>query len=186
MTSESSDGVKRSFRHPFLQACGMFVGEMMCMIAFYIVRWRRRRRSQSGIEVQDSDDEGPRPFNPFIFLPPALCDMTATSIQYIGLTLTYASSFQMLRGAVIIFTGLLSKIFLRRRLQAFRWVGILFVMAGLAVVGMCDIFYPANDDGGHNQTVTSNEYFGVFNKANEASNHSTNEQLLGKYFFDEK
>ena len=38
------------------------------------------------------------PFNPFIFLPPALCDMTATSIQYIGLTLTFASSFQMLRG----------------------------------------------------------------------------------------
>ena len=31
--------------------------------------------------------------------------MTATSVQYIGLTLTYASSFQMLRGAVIIFTG---------------------------------------------------------------------------------
>ena len=41
-----------------------------------------------------------------IFLPPALCDMTATSVQYIGLTLTYASSFQMLRGAVIIFTGI--------------------------------------------------------------------------------
>ena len=31
--------------------------------------------------------------------------MTATSVQYIGLTFTYASSFQMLRGAVIIFTG---------------------------------------------------------------------------------
>ena len=44
-----------------------------------------------------------------IFLPPALCDMTATSVQYIGLTLTYASSFQMLRGAVIIFTGELAK-----------------------------------------------------------------------------
>ena len=43
------------------------------------------------------------PFNPFIFLPPALCDMTATSIQYIGLTLTYASSFQMLRGKFIFF-----------------------------------------------------------------------------------
>ena len=40
-----------------------------------------------------------------VFLPPALCDMTAPSLQYIGLTLTYASSFQMLRGAVIIFTG---------------------------------------------------------------------------------
>ena len=43
-------------------------------------------------------EPGETPFNPFIFLPPALCDMTATSLQYIGLTLTFASSFQMLRG----------------------------------------------------------------------------------------
>ena len=116
MTSESSDGVRRSFRHPFLQACGMFVGEMMCMVAFYLVKYYRKRkarqqsRNNSGIEVEQTEEEqenldngqeiGPQavPFNPLIFLPPALCDMTATSIQYIGLTLTYASSFQMLRG----------------------------------------------------------------------------------------
>lgn len=48
---------------------------------------------------------GNRDFSPFIFLPPALCDMTGTSLMYIGLNLTYASSFQMLRGALIIFTG---------------------------------------------------------------------------------
>ena len=50
---------------------------------------------------------------PQVFLPPALCDMTATSVQYIGLTLTYASSFQMLRGAVIIFTGIIINIYSR-------------------------------------------------------------------------
>ena len=51
-------------------------------------------------EDQEDDSEGPQPtpFNPLIFWPAALCDMTATSIQYIALTLTYASSFQMLRG----------------------------------------------------------------------------------------
>jgi hypothetical protein len=27
------------------------------------------------------DPSAPKKFNPFIFLPPALCDMTATSIQ---------------------------------------------------------------------------------------------------------
>lgn len=37
-------------------------------------------------------------FSPFIFLPPALLDMLATSTMYVGLNLTYASSFQMLRG----------------------------------------------------------------------------------------
>ena len=51
-------------------------------------------------EDQEDDSEGPQPtpFNPLIFWPAAICDMTATSIQYIALTLTYASSFQMLRG----------------------------------------------------------------------------------------
>merc|ERR1719430_876474 len=47
--------------------------------------------------------------------------MTATSVQYIGLTLTYASSFQMLRGAVIIFTGMV------------------FVIGGLVTVGLSDM-----------------------------------------------
>jgi drug/metabolite transporter (DMT)-like permease len=78
---------------------------------------------------------GTRSFNPLIFLPPALCDMTATSLMYIGLNMTYASSFQMLRGALIIFTGFLSVAFLNRRLKAYEWLGIFVVMAGLVIVG---------------------------------------------------
>jgi hypothetical protein len=31
-----------------------------------------------------------------------MCDMVATSVMYIGLTLTYASSFQMLRGVFML------------------------------------------------------------------------------------
>jgi len=45
--------------------------------------------------------KGNRSFNPLVLLPPAMCDMVATSVMYIGLTLTYASSFQMLRGVLI-------------------------------------------------------------------------------------
>ena len=99
---------------------GMFLGEMMCMLAFWYTKWRARRQQNSSYPPL-TEDNAPKKFNPLvnlqlfyqndgflplqIFLPPALCDMTATSVQYIGLTLTYASSFQMLRGAVIIFTG---------------------------------------------------------------------------------
>ena len=39
-----------------------------------------------------------RDFPKIVFYAPALCDMIATSTMYLGLTLTYASSFQMLRG----------------------------------------------------------------------------------------
>lgn len=61
----------------------------------------------SDLFLQDgSQDEmkllkGNRSFNPLVLLPPAMCDMVATSVMYIGLTLTYASSFQMLRGGLI-------------------------------------------------------------------------------------
>jgi len=61
-------------------------------------------------------------------------------LMYIGLNLTTASSYQMLRGAVIIFTGLLSVAFLRMRLQGFKWLGMGLVMFGLVIVGLCDIY----------------------------------------------
>jgi len=140
MKSESVDGTMKHFNHPFLQACGMFLGEMLCMVAFWISACYRRRRPE-GSPYADigAEETQPRPFSPLVFLPPALCDMTATSVQYIGLTLTYASSFQMLRGAVIIFTGILSTIFLRARLAWFKWFGMLFVIGGLVTVGLSDM-----------------------------------------------
>jgi hypothetical protein len=67
-----------------MQAIGMFIGEMLCLVTFYLLVWRAKRTGQ---EI----DRG-KPFNPFIFLLPACCDMTATSLMYLGLTLTDASS----------------------------------------------------------------------------------------------
>jgi len=181
----------------------MFLGEMLCMVAFYVVRfYKKRRREQraaisSGIEddeqrladQEESEEPQPTPYNPLIFWPAALCDMTATSIQYIALTLTYASSFQMLRGAVIIFTGLLSTLVLRRRLQMYRWIGIIFVIIGLCIVGLCDIlFKPKPDPNPSPNTTTTlyanesiHEFYGVFKPKSTGndSDHTGNEQLIG-------
>jgi len=185
MTSENTAGKKVNFNHPFLQACGMFLGEMLCMVAYYIVKAYKKRRNRHNIEALSEEEEGQeRPkFNPFIFFPPALCDMTATSIQYIALTLTYASSFQMLRGAVIIFTGLLSRLALGRKLQPYRWLGIFFVICGLCIVGACDILYKDSDSNNNGTSTThlpmrNNDLFGVSNPLTN-SNHSSNDQLIG-------
>ncbi|XP_072913573.1 solute carrier family 35 member F6 [Hemitrygon akajei] len=123
---------KHKFNHPFLQAVGMFLGEASCFAVFYLISCHDRLRAEPQMAPA-------RKFNSFIFLPPALCDMLATSIMYIALSLTSASSFQMLRGAVIIFTGLLSVAFLGRKLKPSQWVGILFTICGLVVVGLADI-----------------------------------------------
>ncbi|XP_026514115.1 solute carrier family 35 member F6 [Terrapene carolina triunguis] len=110
----------------------MFLGEFSCLAAFYILLCRDRHRAEPSLAPA-------QPFNPLLFLPPALCDMTGTSIMYVALNMTSASSFQMLRGAVIIFTGLLSVAFLGRKLVPSQWLGILVTMAGLVVVGLADM-----------------------------------------------
>ncbi|MPC99985.1 Solute carrier family 35 member F6 [Portunus trituberculatus] len=67
------------------------------MLAFYIMRCMERRKRREQVEMSPSTTQSTK-FPKYIFLLPALCDTLATSTMYLGLTLTYASSFQMLRG----------------------------------------------------------------------------------------
>jgi len=111
----------------------MFVGEASCLVVFEIVyyyhKWVKNDVSQFGSQK----------FTCFIFVIPAVCDVLGTSTMYVGLNLTYASSFQMLRGAVIIFTALLSVAFFGSKLKVYHWVGMLMVVIGLIVVGLSDV-----------------------------------------------
>ncbi|XP_037002603.1 solute carrier family 35 member F6 isoform X1 [Artibeus jamaicensis] len=138
---------EHSFQHPFLQAVGMFLGEFSCLAAFYLLRCRAARLPDASVDLQ-------QPFNPLLFLPPALCDMTGTSIMYVALNMTSASSFQMLRGAVIIFTGLFSVAFLGRRLVLSQWLGILTTIAGLVVVGLADLLSKHDDQHKLSEVIT--------------------------------
>ncbi|KAG8536268.1 hypothetical protein GDO81_026779, partial [Engystomops pustulosus] len=110
----------------------MFLGELSCLAVFYILVFKDRRSPEPTLAPS-------QPFSSLLFLPPAICDMTGTSIMYVALNMTSASSFQMLRGAVIIFTGLLSVAFLGRKLENSQWVGIFVTIAGLVIVGLADL-----------------------------------------------
>ncbi|XP_058988410.1 solute carrier family 35 member F6 isoform X1 [Mustela lutreola] len=138
---------EHSFQHPFLQAVGMFLGEFSCLAAFFLLRCRAARHPDASMDPQ-------QPFNSLLFLPPALCDMTGTSIMYVALNMTSASSFQMLRGAVIIFTGLFSVAFLGRRLALSQWLGILATIAGLVVVGLADLLSKHDDQHKLSEVIT--------------------------------
>ena len=47
----------------------------------------------------------------------------------------YASVFQMLRGTMVVFTGILTVLLLKRRLHIHHWLGIVLISAGAAIVG---------------------------------------------------
>ena len=124
------------FQHPFVQVYAMFLGELCCLIAYMLLR------------CTDTIEASPA-FNYFIFLLPACCDMTATSLMLVGLQMSYMSHYQMLRGSVVIFTGAFSRIFLKRYLNASNWVGLVLVLLGTGVVGL-DAFLQKGAPGASN------------------------------------
>ncbi|KER22577.1 hypothetical protein T265_09374 [Opisthorchis viverrini] len=61
-------------------------------------------------------------------------------IPRIGLLFVDASIWQMMRGSLIIFAGILSVIFLKRKLYVYHWFGMLCTVIGLALVGTKSVF----------------------------------------------
>lgn len=67
---------------------------------------------------------------------PAICDILGTTLMNAGLLLVAASIYQMVRGALVLFVGLFSVLFLKRRLGPWKWVSLFVVVLGVAIVGL--------------------------------------------------
>jgi hypothetical protein len=101
----------------------MFLGEFLCLLAFKFIwystaRYRINQMTYKGdasalavrcwpININKDIHlvDGEQKFNPFIFWIAAIFDMLSTCLSYFALNLTSASSFQMLRGSVMVFTA---------------------------------------------------------------------------------
>ena len=73
---------------------------------------------------------------------PACCDITGTTLMNVGLLFVAASIYQMTRGALVLFVGLFSVIFLRRRLSLSQWSALFIVVLGVAIVGLAGAIQP--------------------------------------------
>lgn len=87
--------------------------------------------------VPNADDRTPlKGFKIVMLAIPACCDITGTTLMNVGLLFVAASIYQMTRGALVLFVGLFSVIFLKRKLHAFHWVSLVIVVLGVALVGL--------------------------------------------------
>jgi hypothetical protein len=139
-TKNCEFGSKR-FEKPWTQNMQMFMGESICMAAFLFTM--RRAVNARELPLQDtqsgpSTGEGapqrrPAPF--YIFLLPAMCDVLGTGVGGVGMLYISASVWQMMRGSMIIFTSILSVVFLKRKLFAYNWLAVCISAAGLGLVG---------------------------------------------------
>lgn len=73
----------------------------------------------------------------FLLALPSTCDIMGTTLVNVGLIMVPASIYQMVRGFLVVFVGLFSVVFLKRRLTWSQWAGLFLVVLGVSLVGMC-------------------------------------------------
>ena len=77
---------------------------------------------------------------------PACCDITGTTFMNVGLLFVAASIYQMTRGALVLFVGLFSVLFLKRKLFLYHWLSLVIVVSGVALVGLAGAIYSGDEN----------------------------------------
>ncbi|KAF8610843.1 hypothetical protein BDV93DRAFT_517936 [Ceratobasidium sp. AG-I] len=134
------------FEQPVWQSLNMFIGESLCFLPI-LWQWIASRNSPPQLPLAEEEEESAQgakvQANPaltgrkvlYLWLP-AFCDLTGTTLMNVGLLYTPVSIYQMTRGALVLWVGLLSVIFLRRHLYLYQWISLFVVMAGVSLVGL--------------------------------------------------
>ncbi|GLB35365.1 putative nucleotide-sugar transporter [Lyophyllum shimeji] len=135
------------YEQPVWQTLQMFLGEMLCFLPV-LYTWLATYRQSSSVHLPPDSEHDPHVAvklgtsskhltgaKVLLFWIPALCDLTGTTLMNVGLLYTPVSIYQMTRGALVLFVGVLSVMFLRRRLWLYQWISLIVVMTGVGLVG---------------------------------------------------
>ena len=167
------------FDHPFFQTGLMFFGEMLCLFAFQALNTIQKLTGRC--IYSNNEDFLENNITPLVWILPASCDLIGTTMLFIGLSWTFASSFQMLRGSVVIFTGVFSVIFLKAKLHLHHCFGILLVMSGLMLVGIGDYNYYDKEEPYKKNYILASDLLIVISQIVAAFQNVIEEYLLKKY-----
>jgi drug/metabolite transporter (DMT)-like permease len=129
VASPAAGAAAKPFDFPFFQTMLMMLGELMCLGAYY---------RSNGLNVKQEQT-----FPMWIMALPVTCDWTATTLVNAAYVILPASTIQMCRGCIVIFTCVFSVLFLGRRQQAFHYVGVALVALGITIVSLQALFDPS-------------------------------------------
>ena len=148
------------FEQPFIQTIIMFIGELMCLFVwilfnnqtiFYskIKECDEECDEECNEECEEECEQIIEVENKYAYgylIIPVICDCLSSTMMNIGLLYVSASVFQMLRGSMVIFTGIISRVFLSKRYTSIKWCALINIFLGVLVVGYANINTGINTD----------------------------------------
>eukprot|EP00929_Paragymnodinium_shiwhaense_P121990 TRINITY_DN94493_c0_g1_i1.p1 TRINITY_DN94493_c0_g1~~TRINITY_DN94493_c0_g1_i1.p1 ORF type:complete len:359 (-),score=93.35 TRINITY_DN94493_c0_g1_i1:51-1127(-) len=131
------------FDHPYFQSLLMMIGEFLCLIAYYL--------SRSPKDAAATSEEAPK----HIFAVACMMDWTATTLVNMAYLVIAASLVQMMRGAIVIFTCILSVVFLGRRQYGYHILGVTLVFLGITLVSLSAFINPVTGSSASVQPMSA-------------------------------
>jgi drug/metabolite transporter (DMT)-like permease len=142
-------GIVHNFDKPFMQSILMFFGMSFALLIS---------------KYWDPEKKGERPPTTrrqiIITSIPSIFDLIASTLMTFGLIYINVSVFQMLRGSMVIFSAILSIIFLKRHIHAYEWFSIGITTIALVCIGTAGIFIPTVGQTEEEEFTASQKFLG--------------------------
>ncbi|KAG5489212.1 hypothetical protein GH5_00076 [Leishmania sp. Ghana 2012 LV757] len=160
-----------SFAHPFTQALFMFCAETSCLLVFVCtLAWKKyaaprlhrsRKVGDAPTGALVAGEDYALPCNLALWMLPSGADLLASIIQNIGMMLTHASVYQMLRGATVVWIAIISYFWLGRCFSKVELWGMGCAVLGLSCVGLSSFLesgtgFSALSEGRHSYQALGN------------------------------
>lgn len=144
-------GVVHEFDKPFMQSFLMFFGMAFSLLIARIWDPENGRKPQISEWRQR-----------MIISIPTAFDLFASTLMTFGLIYINVSIFQMLRGSMVVFSTILSIIFLKKKIKSYEWIGISMSVAALIMIGIagCNIPSSGGDEGGDGERTVGEKILG--------------------------
>ena len=155
LTSVGIDGLPKQFQKPWWGNFAMFVAMIAVLLVYAVEVYNKKREKKvKGVnpdgllaaadgavaEQEASSASSSKKLQDFMAVAlPSVLDLLSSGLNFMGLLYINASVWQMLRGSMIIFSALLSIMFLKREMMPFHWVGIGMCVVGISCVGASSV-----------------------------------------------
>ena len=127
--------------------------------------------------------------NVLLFAIPAFCDVCASTLMFFGLNFAAASVYQMMRGAIVFITAIMSVVFLKRKQYRHHWTSLTLIIVGISIVGVASVTMgkdddPPKPDNAGGETKPIGIIFLIMSQLFAGTMFIVEEKLLSNYYLD--